>query len=145
MVSAFFKLVFDATAVFDPKYKHDNGFDVTTECQVNGKSGDRDCCGLYPHRKSFNYGENKACCKEQTLYSPMVSKCCSDGSTTSIGNDCWVIFNMNENSKLICHSFKYFCLSFVFLCCRNKPSRVNFRVGYSGSKRYWNDLWVKQL
>jgi len=88
MVAAFFNLAFNTDQNYDEKLKHSNGFDYYLECPAQGKSFDRQCCGYYPDRRTYDRGEARDCCHEQTIYNPLRHQCCSDGSKARLGESC---------------------------------------------------------
>lgn len=88
MITSFFNLSFDSNNVYDDNMKHSNGFDYALECPQQGKSLDRQCCGWYPDRRTYDRGEARACCHERSIYNPMRHVCCPDGTHLGLGHSC---------------------------------------------------------
>lgn len=88
MVSGFFNLSFDALSDYDENLKHSNGFDYNLECPQQGRATDRQCCGKYPNRRTYDRGEARDCCLESTIYNPLRHQCCDDGSRVGLGGRC---------------------------------------------------------
>lgn len=88
MVRRFFNLSFDPENVYDTNLKHENGFDYDLECPIQGVSKDRQCCGFYPNRRTFERSEYRQCCHEESIYNPLRHQCCDDGTHIGIGNEC---------------------------------------------------------
>jgi hypothetical protein len=88
MVTGFFNLAFDPNNVYDLNLKHSEGFDYNLECPQQGRASDRQCCGFYPNRRTFDRGEARDCCHERTIYNPLRHMCCDDGSHVGLGNNC---------------------------------------------------------
>ena len=103
-------LLWLGTNVADSSFKHDNGFDVDSECVVvgqnNGGNGvfgggngglsqnseveENNCCGIYPRRVPYNVNLHE-CCTDGTnygkLYNPFTQWCC-DGERVVDGPNC---------------------------------------------------------
>jgi len=88
MISGFFNLAFDNSNVFDESLQHENGFDYNLECPQQGKAIDRQCCGFYPNRRTFDRGEARDCCNQRTIFNPLRHVCCDDGTHVGLGNNC---------------------------------------------------------
>ena len=90
MVTNFFNLSFDPQNAYDENLKHSAGFDYNLECPEQGRAVDRQCCGYYPDRRTYDHGDGsvRACCHEKTIYNPMRHVCCADGSHVGIGHNC---------------------------------------------------------
>lgn len=88
MVTSFFNLSFDSSNVYDDNVVHSNGFDYSLECPQQGKSQDRQCCGFYPNRRTYDRHEARNCCHERTIFNPLRHQCCDDGSHVGLGNRC---------------------------------------------------------
>lgn len=88
MLTSFFNLSFDSSAVYDDNLKHANGFDYNLECPQQGRAQDRQCCGFYPERRTYDRGEARDCCHEKSIYNPLRHVCCDDGTHIGIGNNC---------------------------------------------------------
>ena len=75
-----------------PAYKHSEGNfdDAVCDSSSAGSGGppkEPECCGQYPSRKPY-YSNKMACCKDTNVFNMHFKKCCEDGSTVMIGNDC---------------------------------------------------------
>lgn len=88
MVTSFFNLSFDSSNVYDDNVVHENGFEYNVECPQQGKSLDRQCCGFYPGRRTYDRGEARQCCHERSIYNPIRHQCCDDGLHVGLGNHC---------------------------------------------------------
>lgn len=88
MITSFFNLSFDANNVYDDNLKHSEGFDYNLECPQQGKSLDRQCCGFYPQRRTFDRKESRECCHDITIYNPLRHICCDDGTHVGLGHNC---------------------------------------------------------
>jgi len=88
MITSFFNLAFDSSNVFDDALDHDNGFDYNLECPQQGRAQDRQCCGFYPSRRTYDRGEARDCCFSRTIYNPLRHVCCDDGTHVGLGNQC---------------------------------------------------------
>jgi len=89
MITNFFNLSFDSSNVYDDNMVHDNGFEYNVECPTQGKADDRQCCGFYPNRRTFDNGDaNRACCHERSIYNPIRHQCCEDGTHVGLGSRC---------------------------------------------------------
>jgi hypothetical protein len=88
MVTKFFNLSFGQDGTFDENLQHKNGFDYQLECPQQGKATDRQCCGFYPNRRTYDRGEARDCCHEKSIYNPLRHQCCDDGSYTGLGGRC---------------------------------------------------------
>jgi len=89
MITNFFNLSFDSSNVYDDNMKHENGFEYNVECPQQGKADDRQCCGFYPYRRTFDNGDaNRACCHERSIYNPIRHQCCDDGTHVGLGSHC---------------------------------------------------------
>jgi len=89
MITGFFNLSFDSSNVYDDNMKHTNGFEYNVECPQQGKADDRQCCGFYPNRRTFDNGDaNRACCHERSIYNPIRHQCCDDGNHVGLGSRC---------------------------------------------------------
>jgi len=88
MITGFFNLSFDSSNVFDDNLSHDNGFDYNLECPQQGRALDRQCCGFYPTRRTYDRGEARDCCHSRTIFNPLRHVCCDDGSHVGLGNQC---------------------------------------------------------
>jgi len=81
-------LAFDPNDNYNNDYKHENGFDYALDCPQQGKSQDRQCCGHYPTRRTYDRHAERACCHEKSIYNPLRHQCCEDGSHIGLGNRC---------------------------------------------------------
>jgi len=89
MFVSYFNLSFDSSNVYDDNMRHINGFDYNVECPQQGKADDRQCCGVYPGRRTFDNGDaNRACCHGKTIYNPIRHQCCDDGQHVGLGSRC---------------------------------------------------------
>lgn len=88
MINSFFNLSFDSSSVYDDNLKHENGFDYNLECPQQGRAQDRQCCGFYPDRRTYDRGEARDCCHERSIYNPLRHVCCDDGNHIGIGHSC---------------------------------------------------------
>lgn len=88
MINSFFNLSFDSSSVYDDNLKHENGFDYNLECPQQGRAQDRQCCGFYPDRRTYDRGEARDCCHQRSIYNPLRHVCCDDGNHIGIGHSC---------------------------------------------------------
>jgi len=88
MITGFINNSFDADDNYNDDYKHENGFDYALDCPQQGKSQDRQCCGFYPDRRTFDRHSERACCHDRSIYNPLRHQCCEDGSHIGLGNHC---------------------------------------------------------
>lgn len=90
MMTSFFNLSFDPNNAYDENLKHSQGFDYNLECPEQGRAVDRQCCGYYPERRTYDHGDGsvRACCHEKSIYNPMKHVCCADGTHVGIGHSC---------------------------------------------------------
>ena len=88
MITSFFNLSFDSSAVYDDNLKHSEGFDYNLECPQQGKAQDRQCCGFYPERRTFDRKESRECCHDISIYNPLRHVCCDDGTHIGLGHSC---------------------------------------------------------
>lgn len=90
MITSFFNLSFDSQNVYDDNLRHKNGFDYQLECPMQGKSEDRQCCGYYPSRRTYDRKSTRACCHEKSIFNPLRHVCCDDGTHIGLGKTCSV-------------------------------------------------------
>jgi len=88
MITNFFNLSFDTNAIYDDNLKHSEGFDYNLECPQQGKALDRQCCGFYPQRRTFDRKESRECCHDISIYNPLRHVCCDDGTHIGLGHSC---------------------------------------------------------
>jgi len=88
MVSNFFNLSFDSENSYDESMKHSNGFDYNLECPQQGRASDRQCCGYYPNRRTYDRSEFRDCCHEKSIYNPLRHQCCPNGEHVGLGGRC---------------------------------------------------------
>jgi len=88
MVAGFFNLNFDGATTFDENLQHKNGFDYQLECPQQGVANDRQCCGYFPDRRTYDRSEFRDCCHNKSIYNPLRHQCCDDGSYTGLGGHC---------------------------------------------------------
>jgi hypothetical protein len=88
MITSFFNLSFDSSNPYDDNLKHANGFDYNLECPQQGRAQDRQCCGFYPSRRTFDRHEARECCHDISIYNPLRHICCPDGSHMGLGHSC---------------------------------------------------------
>lgn len=88
MISSFFNLSFDSQNVYDDNLRHKNGFDYNLECPMQGKSEDRQCCGYYPNRRTYDRKSSRDCCHEKSIFNPLRHVCCADGTHVGLGTQC---------------------------------------------------------
>jgi hypothetical protein len=88
MVSGFFNLSFAGSEGFDPNLQHKNGFDYALECPQQGVATDRQCCGFYPSRRTYDRSEYRDCCHNKSIFNPLRHQCCDDGSYVGLGGRC---------------------------------------------------------
>jgi len=88
MITSFFNLAFDSSSTFDDALDHQNGFDYNLECPQQGRAVDRQCCGFYPGRRTYDRGEARDCCFSRTIFNPLRHICCDDGTHVGLGNQC---------------------------------------------------------
>jgi len=88
MVSNFFNLSFDTETEYDENMKHSNGFDYNLECPQQGRAQDRQCCGYYPNRRTFDRSEFRDCCHQKSIYNPLRHQCCDSGEHVGLGARC---------------------------------------------------------
>lgn len=76
----------DLVKLYD--FKHEDGFDVELECphQINNKSIQTKCCGIYPVRFPYKDNGERKCCGN-TVYSQTIHQCC-DAKSSRIGITC---------------------------------------------------------
>jgi len=75
-------------SVYDPVYKHDNGFNQAANCPIVHNGNDVKCCGYWPDRFPYGMNSNKECCDEHKVYNPVSQICCYDGRVVSAGEMC---------------------------------------------------------
>jgi len=88
MITSFFNLSFDSQNAYDDNLKHSNGFDYNLECPQQGRAQDRQCCGFYPSRRTYDRHDARDCCHDITIYNPLRHVCCPDGSHIGLGHSC---------------------------------------------------------
>jgi len=60
-------------------------FDIDQTC-VGNETGKADqCCGAYPLRYPYDSNQ-KSCCNDNAMYSPVVNECCTSGQVAEIGS-----------------------------------------------------------
>lgn len=90
MLTEFWNRVTMTNYQVDYNLKHDQGFDYDGTCRYHMLANtEKICCGKYPDRRPYgiNY-QDKECCKDLTIFNPVASVCCEDGSTAEIGIGC---------------------------------------------------------
>lgn len=77
-------------SVYEPEYKHDNGFNRTDTCAIvdNHRNQEVKCCGYLPDRYPYGSDSNRDCCNDFHLYNPVQQICCDDGSVKAAGEIC---------------------------------------------------------
>jgi len=84
--------IFWSGKMHDPAPRHPDNpyggtFDQEANCQSAPGITERDCCGRYPFRWTFN-SRSKECCEAvEEIYQPLNSICCADG-VKPIGGGC---------------------------------------------------------
>lgn len=72
---------FAAGRLIDESFRHANGFDPITECEVNHQGiqdRERKCCGDYPRRFPYKpYGGKRDCCGSK-VFDSTFNECCPD-------------------------------------------------------------------
>lgn len=88
MITGFFNLAFDTSNPYDDSLKHSNGFDYNLECPTQSSAEDRQCCGFYPQRRTYDHKSTRNCCHDVSIYNPLRHVCCDDGTHIGIGHSC---------------------------------------------------------
>jgi len=88
MITGFFNLAFDTSNPYDDSLKHSNGFDYNLECPTQSSAEDRQCCGFYPQRRTYDHKSTRNCCHDVSIYNPLRHVCCDDGTHVGIGHSC---------------------------------------------------------
>ena len=90
MLTEFWNRVTMTNYQVDYAYKHNQGFDYDGICRYHMLANtEKICCGKYPDRRPYgiNY-QDKECCNDLTIFNPVASVCCDDGSVAEIGTGC---------------------------------------------------------
>ena len=87
-----FLQIFWSGKMHDPSPRHpDNpyggSFDQEATCVTTPGVTERDCCGKYPFRWTFNSVVKECCEAVQEIYNPLNAVCCADG-VKAIGGGC---------------------------------------------------------
>jgi len=84
-----FELLWVVPSVYEPAYKHENGFDKVASCPPSEHPrNDVQCCGYWPDRFPYGGFSDKECCDQRQLYNPVSQICCNDGSVKNTGQMC---------------------------------------------------------
>lgn len=59
-------------------------FDIDSTCTANMSGKADQCCGSYPLKYPYDSTQNN-CCNNNSIYNPVVSDCCDDGSSAKPG------------------------------------------------------------
>lgn len=84
-----FEQLWIVPSTYTDVFLHRRGFDQSQNCPLPPPVANDEmaCCGYYPDR--FPYGINsitKECCRDQTIYNPIIQDCCRNGSIADRGN-----------------------------------------------------------
>lgn len=72
--------------LYEPAYKHSNGFSREENCPTNPQHTLSACCGYYPKRFPYSNEVRQCCQTDQSLYNPLNKDCCEDAGVSPIGS-----------------------------------------------------------
>jgi hypothetical protein len=72
--------------LYEPEYKHSNGFDRTESCPTNPQHTLSACCGYYPKRFPYSNEVRQCCRADQSLFNPLNKDCCENEGVSPIGS-----------------------------------------------------------
>jgi len=72
--------------LYEPAYKHSNGFSREENCPTNPQHTLSACCGYYPKRFPYSNEVRQCCRADQSLYNPLNKDCCEDAGVSPIGS-----------------------------------------------------------